>query len=261
MDRNRVIIFLKSIKYFLTELLPFYAKNIVRKDTDILQLKGKYSGKRCFIVATGPSLALDDLQLIKDEYTFSMNSVVKLFNKTDWRPTFYVLQDNFAYRELKPLNKYFDDTILILSETIAKDAIDIKRKYSFCLRPYKDSWLLLKNKVLFSSNPGKYVCDGRTITFSIIQLAYYLGFKEIYLIGVDWNYQKGKDNHMEGLSLSHDHASFIENSHDIQMKAMHISYESAERYSRKKGFKIYNAGRGGNLDVFERVNLEEVLKR
>ncbi len=261
MNTKNGIVFLKAIKYFTTELLPFYIQNFCRNCTNIAKVKGKYAGKRCFIVATGPSLTMEDLQLLKNEYTFSMNSIVRLFDKTDWRPSFYMLQDLFAYEALKPLSKYFETTEVFLTDKIASSAVDLKNKYSFRLRPYKDSWLILKNKVKFSRDASKYICDGRTITYSIIQLAHYMGFSEIYLIGVDWNYQKGKDNHMKGLSLSHDSAAFIEDSHDIQMAAMYIAYVSAERYSRKNDFRIYNAGRGGNLNVFERVKLEDILNR
>ena len=40
---------------------------------------------------------------------------------------------------------------------------------------------------------------------------------------------------------------------------MEIAYEYAEKYSREHGFRIYNATRGGHLEVFERVNLEVIL--
>ena len=39
------------------------------------QYKNKYDGKRCFIVATGPSLTVEDLSLLKNEITFGMNSI------------------------------------------------------------------------------------------------------------------------------------------------------------------------------------------
>lgn len=259
MKSNRVVIMLKAFKYLMTELMPFYFRMLFRKQNNIKTLKNKYFGKRCFIVATGPSLSLEDLELIENEYTFSMNSIVKLFDKTEWRPTFYMLQDVFAYKELKPIEQYFNDTKIILANKLYEDSQKTENMFGFNLRPYKDSWLLLCKRVKFSSDPSKYICDGRTITYSIMQMAHYMGFKEIYLLGVDWNYEKGKDNHMKGLSLKHDSADFIENSHDIQMEAMHISYRSAEKYSRKHGFRIYNASRGGNLDVFERVKLEDLF--
>ena len=55
----------------------------------IKESKDKYAGKRCFVVATGPSLQISDLDAIKDEYSFAMNSCILALNKTEWRPTFY----------------------------------------------------------------------------------------------------------------------------------------------------------------------------
>lgn len=48
---------------------------------DIKKFKNAYMGKRCFIVATGPSLTVDDLLLISNEISFGMNS--RLMNLAD----------------------------------------------------------------------------------------------------------------------------------------------------------------------------------
>ena len=47
----------------------------------ILSYKNKYKNKRCFIIGTGPSLEINQLELLKNEYTFSMNSIVLSFVK------------------------------------------------------------------------------------------------------------------------------------------------------------------------------------
>ena len=39
------------------------------------------------------------------------------------------------------------------------------------------------------------------------------------------------------------------------------SYKTAKEYADSHGIKIYNATRGGKLEVYERVNLDEVLKK
>jgi len=55
----------------------------------IKKYKGHYSG-RCFIVGNGPSLANTNLDLIKDEISFGMNRIPLIYNKTKWRPTYYI---------------------------------------------------------------------------------------------------------------------------------------------------------------------------
>ena len=39
----------------------------------IRSLQNKYEGKRCFIIGNGPSLTPEDLDRIKDEYSFASN--------------------------------------------------------------------------------------------------------------------------------------------------------------------------------------------
>ena len=59
------------------------------------KLKGIHEGKRCFIIGNGPSLKADDLTMIKDnrEISFAFNRIFHIFSETDWRPTYYISQD------------------------------------------------------------------------------------------------------------------------------------------------------------------------
>ena len=64
-----------------------------------------YLNQKCFIVANGPSLTIEDLEVIcnKKIISFGMNRIYKLYDKTKWRPTFYITQDphliRMTYRE------------------------------------------------------------------------------------------------------------------------------------------------------------------
>ena len=51
--------------------------------------KNRYQGKRCFITCTGPSLTIGDLESLKNEYTFGMNSIALIHDQTDWKPDFF----------------------------------------------------------------------------------------------------------------------------------------------------------------------------
>ena len=67
-----------------------------RQFSRLKEFENKYNGERCFIIATGPSLTIDDLEKLKDEYTFGVNSIIKLFDETDFRPDFYGIQDKLS---------------------------------------------------------------------------------------------------------------------------------------------------------------------
>lgn len=89
-----------------------------------------------------------------------------------------------------------------------------------------------------------------TVSYACIQLAVYMGFKEIYLYGIDFS----------GKSKKYEH--FFKHETDTEnlpcADQFYVNYISAKKYAEKHGIKIYNASRGGDLELFDRVCLEEI---
>lgn len=215
------------------------------------QFKNIHNGERCFIVGTGPSLTMEDLQLIKAEYSFSVNSIVLSFNDTDWRPTYYAIQDKFGYEKLK-------DAIRNASMPYVFNGISDKRMtpimdIDFIPFPVNllDHGKAIPNHITrFSEDAYKCVYAGHSITYSAIELAVYMGFKEIILLGVDCDYSKAI-NHVKAYSVQDDiNAAYL----------MTESYKVARAYADTHDFKILNATRNAKLDVFEKVKLEDIIK-
>lgn len=224
------------------------------------RLKNLYLGKRCFIVATGPSLLKSDLELLKDEICLSMNSICKLYDKTSWRPTFYGIQDRLVFNKLKDVaEKYVDlyKAYFITDEIFTLSSKDVISRNNIVRFPYNNDYHFYDqqfNKFYskFSDNAYGIVYDGYSITYSLLQIAVYMGFKEIYLLGCDCNYQKGSKNHI----VESGHVDKYEyQNHDKMM----TGYIEAKKYADAHGIKIINCTRGGMLEVFPRIALEDVL--
>lgn len=225
----------------------------------LLNTKDKYLNDRCFIVATGPSLSIDDLDLIKDEYCFSMNSICKLYDKTFWRPTFYGIQDRHVFLKLKDVaEKYFcdyrctfvTDEIYNMISQFAKEKV-IRFPHNVAYHRYDQEFGNFYSR--FSDNAYAMVYDGYSITYSLLQIAIYMGFKEIYLLGCDCNYQAGQKNHIV-------ESGYIDKNAYLNHDKMMTGYIEAKKYADEHGIKIINCTRGGMLEVFPRMTLEEVLK-
>lgn len=252
--------------YYTSESLWIELKSVFRwlhignkNYRKIEALRNRYEGKRCFIIATGPSLRMEDLEALKDEVTFGMNSICMLYDRTDWRATYMGVQDLAVYEKVKLfLDKYCAGEVLI-SDFICKDKV---KKREWILFPYNGRYRAyderFRNKYWskFSSDCHRIVYDGFTITYSLIQIACYMGFKEIYLLGADCNYQEGKKNH------------FIE--HDVKLQStnyIHVQdklfsgYRKVKEYADARGIKVYNATRGGMLEIFPRVDFDSVLSQ
>ena len=124
----------------------------------------------------------------------------------------------------------------------------------------------------FSDRADRLVFDGSMVTYLSLQLAVYMGFSEIYLIGMDHNfpYHRNRDGNIEenDKSIPVHFWESAENNEDEKRIDLHANYQElaenayleAKKYCEKVGrVKIYNVTRGGKLEVFERKKLEDVL--
>lgn len=248
---------------------------ILSSKKHLSKYKNKYTGKRCFIIGNGPSLKAEDLDKIKDEISFAANRIYNIFSQTSWRPTFYCIQDENMLLEMDKRD------LIDMADMAEMTFIRLHSFHKVKRRQIKISKLIYVpiwnyamklSRIPFTKHAGKYIYDGSTVTYMSMQLAAYMGFSEIYLLGVDHNfpYKSTRDkeivvNDLSVASHFYDGAenNFGENAHmrrTFNEEFVTCSYEAAEEYSRKDGtFRIYNATRGGKLEVFERVDLDDIV--
>ena len=222
-----------------------------------------HNGKRCFIIGNGPSLKIEDLEKINNEYTFSANRIFKIFDKTTWRPTYYLAVDpNFIRSNCLELDNYdFGEMFLGTDMNFDMSVFQHKATRIFEYTKFKvNKWNDLTAHV--SEDISKYFSVGYTVTFSSIQLAIYMGFKEIYLLGVDFSYSVvrdangkiHKDNSVKDYFFGEKFSETVQ-SYNSTLHA----YEIAKEYADSHNIKIYNATRGGKLEIFERVKFDEII--
>lgn len=210
--------------------------------------RGIYANKRCFIVGTGPSLKIEDLDMLlqNKEICFSVNNIFRSFNDTKWRPNYYVVTDyEFLEGGEKLVNvsqsiKFISDCCQKFWENNQDDSvIKFHTQYEW----FHD------RKPKFSNDFARKSYLGGTVVFACLQLAVYMGFTEIYLLGVDCNYLKGSCG-------NYFYRQDTEDNFDHRVDYMISAYLSARDYANSHDIKIFNATRGGKLEVFERVDFE-----
>ena len=234
----------------------------------IAAYKNKYAGQRCFIIANGPSLRPEDLDILhqRGEITFGMNRIYKLFDQTEWRPTFYVCEDekiaNGQQAELNALKakeKFFPIEIHWWHD------VDVHDACYFHLN-YRAEELYLYG---FSTDCAHQIDCRGTVTCSCMQLAAYMGFSEIYLLGVDHNYRVTVDINGNVVTDPNAKDYFCEG-YDADIKDIVVHdmgnntrvYMAAKAYcdSTRGAVTIYNATRGGKLEVFQRVDFDDLMR-
>jgi hypothetical protein len=96
-----------------------------------------------------------------------------------------------------------------------------------------------------------------TSTFAALQIAVYMGFNPIYLVGVDleWKTFKGA-NDVNHFDPGYNAKSCTEEKYMEISRAQLRAYEIAKHAADKAGVEIFNATVGGKLEVFPRVEFE-----
>ena len=119
-------------------------------------------------MATGKSLTESDILSLKNEFTISMNSIVKITSKINWEPSYYVIQDIEVFDKLKnDINKLRKAKILSSHILQWKNKIPknyIKYPHNFLDHLHSDYKELNTN---FSFNSFKEVFDGYTVAIKI----------------------------------------------------------------------------------------------
>ncbi len=240
----------------------------------------KYEGERCFIIGNGPSLSIVDLEKLVNEYTFASNAIYGLYKHTHWRPTYYCTWDPIFCKKMLSKKEFIRTllqgctaafTSIIGNGFQYRDDADIKNLY-FMKTVYEEP----KDECLpFSKDCSKKICIGGSITYGMLQLAVYMGFKKIYLLGMDLCYsverhfdksisKKEVCNHTKEIEeeekqLYHAISSQYGETYVADIDLQTANFQMAKQYADTNSIQIYNATRGGKLEVFDRVNFDNLF--
>lgn len=251
------------------------------------RFKKKYEGKRCFVMGNGPSLNETPLEVLNGEYVWGVNRCHLLYDRISWRPKFYCAVD---HRVTPSIASEIDEQSLELKDT----TFFMPNQYAE-LRDWSERenivWMRekLQNPSLgangyFAINPPDFIRTPNTVTITCIQLAVYMGFNPIYLIGCDakWVMPDGLVSGegevrdpgtgelitnfaltMEGDSdPNHFHPEYFAKGDPWtapNLGGQIYGYERVKEKCDSLGIDIMNATVGGDLEVFPRTSFNQLL--
>jgi hypothetical protein len=215
-----------------------------------------YHGKRCFIIGNGPSLRQTDLKKLKTEFTFGMNRIYLAFPEMGFSTTFFVsindlvIQQTAADIQKMEMPKF----IAWRSHKWLQPATDLFFLYTTYTEP------------VFAKNAGGRLWEGATVTYTALQLAYYMGFSEVILIGVDHSFTtKGKPNETvtsSGDDPNHFNPAYFGKGFRWQLPDLETSemaYHMARQAFEQDGRRVLDATVGGKLTVFPKVDYAKLF--
>ena len=218
-----------------------------KKEFDnIDKFKNIHAGKRCFIMATGPSIEKQDLSLMKNDIVIGCN--LSILNYT---PNYLGISDNgmWTRNRDKIINTPCPKFVCACKNVSINNSIYMINRTPTSEKLYKAQKSFSKNLKLLHYAPS-------VVLTVAIPLAWHMGFKSIFLIGCDCTRGHFYDKNKEiADKLEHRNKPAF-HGNDWKLKY----WRSAKVLFELSGGKIYNATHGGNLDIFKRVEYESLFK-
>jgi hypothetical protein len=250
-----------SIKGRLRDLPHLFAWRLntqaARNNKDkLLSYYNIHKGKRGVIVANGPSLKNTDLSLLKDEITIGMNRIYLSAEQNNFTPNYIVVQDIPV--QLLQFREDYDDLMLPkFFNWNARKHFTNKENLTFIRSDYKPH---------FSTDLTNGSWGGHSVTNICLQLAYYMGFQEIYMVGKDHNYEQtgvpGKLIKATGEEKNHFTKGYYKKGMGWRIpdyKGEELAYKMAKEAFENDGRKIYDATINGKLNIFPKVVYQDIF--
>jgi len=221
-------------------------------------LKNLYTNRRGWIVATGKGLNLIDTSLFKNETLIGLN---RAYLKDDIHFSYLVSMNHHVEKHYGKEIENYDCIAKFGSRLSCDNCIHLK----WGRPPYT-----------FEGDITKSLWQGHTVTFAAMQVAYYLGFKEVYLIGLDHyfdysTFEGPKDGdkknvvYSKGEDSNHFIPNYFEKGHShakAEPRTTEKAYKVARVYYENQGRILANASVVTALEeiYLPRVDYKEILK-
>ena len=276
--------------------LKFYKKKYTQKRFRKLidankKFKNLHEGQRCFIVGNGPSLSKLDLSKLTNEIVFTANNIMN--NRTIYEmlnTDYHVIIDPFYFRQSVdlPEEKVFIDLLKQINYKNKKPVCIVDHEGVEAFKEYGldkllDLAYIYQHRNMVDSYSSEISLTGnmpssQNVIQAAVFSAMYMGFKKIYLIGCDMTsvfltYESNDDGEYTIAKNSHAY-EFSEKEVENFLKELNrcdneyilneygrvfTMFKRIRKYAEKNNIEIINAGIGGGLDVFKRVNYETLF--
>ena len=219
-------------------------------------LHNRHRGERCVLVANGPSLNNMDLSFLRDEITIGLNKIFLGLRKFHFYPRYYVAVNEKVVTQC-------------VHEIKALSCVKFISSRSGNLVPESALTYHINTTnppARFSSNIANGVHEGWTVTYVALQIAYFLGFSEVILIGLDHRYdfvgQPNEARKMDGPDPNHFSESYFGHGQawdNPDLLNSEESYRIARAEFEKDGRRIVDATLNGACTIFEKKDYHQIF--
>lgn len=219
------------------------------------RLQDLHHGETCIIMGNGPSLKKVDFSLLKSVTVFGMNRGYLLWEQRGFTPDYYVAINKLV------LTQFRDE----IARIPAPKFFPWSQQWQFA--GASNALFLVESwNPAFSGDLMRAIWLGPTVTFTALQIAWFMGFRKVILVGVDHDYAfQGAPNEQQraqGPDRNHFDESYFPDGAQWNLPdlpASEVAYRMAKEAFERDGRTIINATEGGSLELFPRLPLEQAL--
>ncbi len=265
-----IFVWLRKIK-----LPVFNRKKILFLCRPNINLKDIHSGKRCFIVCNGPSVNKQNLKPLKNEFVFSVSSGYHHKDYALIQPryhcvpqiTYGLISENDVVKWLSEMQSKIGGAEVFLNYTehalVQKYKLFPNKKISYLFMHG-----LLKNKYNGRIDISGQIPSVQSVPVMCIMIAMFMGFNRIYLLGTDHDsFRTGEYKYFYNPTVLKDKDFMAVKNDDLFLKQEEFlaysllwqQYRKINEIAINNSISIYNATLGGALDIFERLNFDELF--
>jgi hypothetical protein len=239
------------------DIVSLSTQRTFQEDVSFRQYKDKHEGERCVIIGSGPSLNETNLDLLENEITFGLNKVFLLFPKISFRPTYVA---SYVPDVVAQCTREFEELPMPLF--VSSEGYDLLSERRFETHRFGPI-----RRFYFSLDPAKEICVGHTVTYVTMQLAFYMGFQQVILIGIDHDFGYDGppdtwhviDKPPKGRHFVEDYFAPGQTWQSPNLKMAEAHYALAKAVYEHFGREIVDCTVQGKLQVFRKSSLEDTL--
>jgi hypothetical protein len=234
---------------------PWWRSPRAKRSRDaLLRCKDRHRGEDMVILATGPSLLHTDLSPFADMPKIGLNRLYMVSDRLDIQPDYHIVANDLLARQFADEFQGLPGLKMMPWTSRAHFA----GNEDLVFLNYVDA-------IEFDPDILERVPVGATVTVAALHLAFWLGARTVYLVGVDHHYdlqahEKGLAPHAvslrQGPDQNHIHPDYFGTGTQWQVPDLAVSeraYASARKAYEAAGRSIFNATPKSRLDVFERM--------
>ncbi len=263
---------LEKFNFFLFKQSKNFKKDSILKKNIVLKNTNK--SKKCYILGNSPSLNNHDLLLLENENVFCLNTFFVHKDFDEIKPNFYVFADPDLYNLDDSIKAWWEKLIEKSTNKNISFFLPIQLKNTFVHEKlihekiyFIDLSLPFNNQSVKYFDLSKPVNGVQNVLILSIQIAIFMGFENIYLLGADhdWmshfgneqrHFYNTKETNVENVgSTGYSYNWWLD-----AVNTMFIQYKLIKkRLDKKTNIKIFNASESGVLDVFPAIRFKDTF--